>query len=292
MTAPATELTSAVVNDSITFCCDLAKRSKTQFYVTFFALPRPMFRDMCVLYAFMRKTDDLADDLTYSSEERTARLDAWRAALERTVRGEPVDDPVLPAVGDLIDRQQLNPQWLLDVIDGVESDLAPRTFATFNELNDYCYHVAGAVGLCCIQIWKFTDPRAIDAAVACGTAFQLTNILRDVAEDLQNGRVYLPREDLERFGVDGDLLKIGGPDARYQALMKFEADRARSYFAAAQPLLEWLSPAGRRVQRAMFGMYGGLLDEIERRRFDVQTQRVKTPRLVKWRIAARCFWPF
>ena len=263
MTAPAFESPAAVIENSAAYCCDLAKRSKTQFYITFFALPRPMFRDMCVLYAFMRKTDDLADDVTYSVEERTARLAAWRMALQQTVDGQLVDDPVLPAVSDLISRHSLNPRWLFDVIDGVESDLSPRTFPTFAQLDDYCYHVAGAVGLCCIHIWKFTDPRAEEAAVACGTAFQLTNILRDIAEDRKNGRVFLPEEDLTRFEVTPELLTTGGSDPRYQSLMQFEAGRAREYFAKAKPLLEWLSPEGRRVQRAMFGMYGGLLDEID-----------------------------
>jgi 15-cis-phytoene synthase len=290
--APSACSAVPVVAASVRYCCDLAKRSKTQFYITFFALPRAMFRDMCVLYAFMRKTDDLADDVTYSVEERTARLAAWRSALQRTVDGPVADDPVLPAVGDLIARHALNPQWLFDVIDGVESDLTPRRFQTFEELNDYCYHVAGAVGLCCIHIWKFTDPRAEQTAVACGTAFQLTNILRDIAEDLKNGRLYLPLEDLVRFDVSPQLLATGGLDPRYQSLMRFEAARARQFFADAGPLLEWLSPAGKRVQRAMFGIYGGLLHEIERRQFDVQSERVKTPKGVKWRIAARCFWPW
>jgi phytoene synthase len=292
MTAPAPESRAEVVARSIAYCCDLAKRSKTQFYITFFALPRPMFRDMCVLYAFMRKTDDLADDVTASVEARCTRLEFWRAALEQTVGGALVDDPVLPAVGDLITRHALDPKWLFDVIDGVESDLDPRTFQTFADLNDYCYHVAGAVGLCCIHIWKFNDPRAKDAAIACGTAFQLTNILRDVAEDLKNGRLYLPLEDLARFDVSPELLAKGGPDPRYHSLMQFEATRARQFFAAARPLMEWLSPAGRRIQRAMFEMYGGLLDVIERRRFDVQSERVKTPKAVKWRVAARCFLPW
>ncbi|HVJ67997.1 MAG TPA: phytoene/squalene synthase family protein [Caulifigura sp.] len=276
---------------SVDYCCDLAKRSKTQFYLTFFALPRAMFRDMCVLYAFMRRTDDLADDPALPVEQRAAQLLAWRRDLTRSLTTQTVDDPILPAVADLVVRQGIEPQWLFDVIDGVESDLVPRTFVTFDELNDYCYHVAGAVGLCCIQIWKFDDERAKAAAIACGTAFQLTNILRDVAEDDRNGRVYLPEEDLARFGVTREQLARGGDNPAYQRLMQFEADRARSFYQQSQPLLEWLSPAGRRVQRAMFAMYGGLLDEIERRRFDVQSGRVSVSKLRKLRIAARCFWP-
>jgi 15-cis-phytoene synthase len=290
MTASASESTAAI-QTSVDHCCEIARRSKTQFYVTFFTLPRGMFRDMCVLYAFMRRTDDLADDVTKSIDERRAELAAWRTRLARAVAGDVVDDPILPAVGELVSRQRIDSRWLFDVIDGVESDLTPRVFRTFAELNDYCYHVAGAVGLCCIHIWKFSDERAKDAAIACGTAFQLTNILRDVAEDYANGRVYLPTEDLDAFGVSPERLTIGGSGEAYQSLMRFEAARARSFFDQARPILEWLSPEGRRVQRAMFAMYRGLLDEIERRRFDVQSRRVRVPRWVKWRVAAGCFWP-
>jgi 15-cis-phytoene synthase len=278
---------SPTIEDSIRYCSALARSSKTQFYLTFFSLPRPMFRDMCVLYAFMRHTDDLGDEPSLPPEGRKARLDEWRLRLSETLDGKATEDPILPAVGDLVRRREISKQLLFDVIDGVESDLTPRRMASFAELEDYCYHVAGAVGLCCIRIWGYTDPRAEPAAIACGTAFQLTNILRDVSEDLAAGRVYLPQQDLDRFEVTPDVLAKGGSDPRWQSLMQFEADRAREYYRRAAPIVDWLSPAGRRVQRAMFRMYGGLLDEIERRRFDVHSQKVRVPRRVKWLIAAR-----
>ena len=242
---------------------------------------------MCVLYAFMRHTDDLGDEPTLPAATRMAQLTHWRGRLITALDGYPVDDPILPAVADLVRRHGLPHQLLYDVISGVESDLAPHTFETFAQLEHYCYHVAGAVGLCCIRIWEYVDPRAEPAAVACGAAFQLTNILRDVADDLRSGRCYLPQEDLHRFGVTRDMLLHGGNDPAYQSLMGFETERARSYFQQAAPLLEWLSPEGQRVQRAMFRMYGGLLDEIERRRFNVQSGRIRVPRRVKWSIALR-----
>jgi phytoene synthase len=273
---------------AIQHCCALARRSKTQFYLTFFALPKPLFRDMCVLYAFMRLTDDLADDTSQSPEARAQRLDAWRKQFSQALAGERVEDPVLMATTDLVHRHEIPPQLLSDVIDGVASDLTPRRIVTQADLEDYCYHVAGAVGLCCIRIWKYRDPRAESAAVACGAAFQLTNILRDLKEDALNGRCYLPEEDLARFGVTPERLATGSDDPAYQSLLRFEADRARAYYEQAAPLMEWLSPEGRRVQRAMTRMYGGLLDEIERRRFDVQSERVRIPRRVKWSIAAQC----
>lgn len=277
----------APLDASVRHCCALARRSRTQFYLTFFSLPRPLFRDMCVLYAFMRHTDDLGDEPNLPPATRLAQLTQWRGRLITALDGYPVDDPILPAVADLVRRHSIPHELLYDVITGVESDLTPHGFDTFDQLERYCYRVAGTVGLCCIRIWEYFDPRAERAAVACGTAFQLTNILRDICEDLHNGRCYLPQEDLDRFHVTRDMLLHGGHDPAYQSLMQFEANRAREYFHQAEPLLEWLSPEGKRVQRGMLRTYGGLLDEIERRKFDVQHGRVRIPRRLKWSIAVR-----
>jgi phytoene synthase len=154
-------------------------------------------------------------------------------------------------------------------------DLRPVAFETFDRLADYCYHVAGAVGLACIHLWGFHDERAVAAAIDCGTAFQITNILRDLREDAARGRVYLPQEDLARFDLSADDLAQGRRDERFERLMQFEVARAREYYARARPLYDYLDPPGKPILETMLRIYGGLLDEIERRRYDVFTRRVE-----------------
>ena len=171
------------------------------------------------------------------------------------------------------------------MIDGVESDLQPRSFATFDDLSRYCYQVAGAVGLCCVHIWGFRDERAIPRAIDCGTAFQLTNILRDLGEDAAMGRVYLPAEDLQRFGVTASDLAEHRRGERFTELMRFQVDRARSFYEKSRELFDYLERPGKPILAAMLRIYGGVLDEIERRGYDVFTRRVSLSRGKKLRIA-------
>jgi len=272
------------VNESYDHCRALARKTARNFYYSFLTLPRERMRAMCVLYSFMRVTDDLGDS-DEPEATRKVNLASWRESFVRACETGECDHPVLPAVVDVVRRYSLPIQYLLDVIAGVEMDLAPVRFETFEHLADYCYHVAGAVGLACIHLWGFHDERAKAAAVDCGTAFQLTNILRDLREDALRGRVYLPREDLERFHVNIDELAGGNPtgescNERFGELMKFEVARAREYYARAKSLDDYLDPPGRPILEAMLRIYGGLLDEIERRRYDVFTRRIE---LSRWR---------
>src|SRR5690606_32271395 len=145
-----------------------------------------------------------------------------------------------------------------------EMDLDPQGFETFDDLAFYCDHVAGAVGLCCIHIWGFRDPAAGERALECGRAFQLTNILRDLREDAKMGRIYLPREDLERFRYTPKDLCSGVRDDRFRDLMMFEVIRAREYYRRSLVLHQQLEPPGRPILSAMLQIYGGLLQEIER----------------------------
>jgi phytoene synthase len=255
---------------------------------------------MCVLYSFLRVTDDLGDsDEPVAVREQALRQ--WRESLERTFRTAAggvgagmmaAEHPVLPALADLIRNDNLPAGYLFDVIAGVEMDLAPVAFATFDELADYCYHVAGAVGLACIHLWGFHDERAKAVAIDCGTAFQLTNILRDLREDAARGRVYLPREDLERYhltsaDLNGIALAGSRRDERFEGLMQFEVARAREFYARARALHEYLDPAGRPILETMLRIYGGLLNEIERRRYDVFSCRIELSRWRKVFLAAR-----
>ena len=263
------------IDDSVAWCRRLSRRTAGNFYFSFLTLPRECFQDMCVLYAFMRLSDDLGDDASLPVEERARRLEQWRIDLRRALAGEPTDHPVFPALVQMIQRHRIPPQYLFDVIAGVERDLQPVGFETFDELMDYCYHVAGAVGLCCVHVWGYRDERALDLAVDCGRAFQLTNILRDLGEDAAHGRVYLPREDLRRFDYSEEDLAAQRRDDRFVRLMQFQTQRARGFYRRAEQLLDLLDPAGRAVYGAMLRIYGGLLREIERNGYDVFTRPIR-----------------
>ncbi|HSG68889.1 MAG TPA: phytoene/squalene synthase family protein, partial [Planctomycetaceae bacterium] len=218
------------LSESNSYCRRLARSTGKNFYYSFLGLPKTLRQEMCVLYAFLRVTDDIGDDETRSIAARKATLQSWTRALEESLDGTIADHQIFPALMALIESGKLPPRYLYEVIDGVEMDLEPRRYSTFSELEHYCYHVAGAVGLCCIHLWGFEDEAALEPAIACGTAFQLTNILRDLSEDIDRNRVYLPQEDLERFGYTEDDLKHRVIDERFRALMRFEVDRAKRYY--------------------------------------------------------------
>jgi phytoene synthase len=278
------------VAQSYDHCRQLARKTARNFYYSFLTLPRDRRVAMCVLYSFMRVTDDLGDS-DEPVESRARALKGWQESLVRACGGGEPDHPVLPALVDVIRRYNIPSSYLLDVIAGVEMDLAPVAFESFEQLSRYCYHVAGAVGLACIHLWGFHDERAQAAAIDCGTAFQLTNILRDLREDAARGRIYLPREDLDRFQVSSEELAArnpaahngaaGGRDGRFVGLMQFEVARAREYYTRAKALYEYLDAPGKPILETMLRIYGGLLDEIERRRYDVFTRRVELSRLRK-----------
>lgn len=270
---------------SYALCQRLTRRASTSFYYPFFALTRPKRRAMCALYAFLRRADDLADSPGSLSDRRRA-LAEWRNSFESALRGE-FRSPLLPALADTVSRYAIPPEYPRAVLDGVEMDLEHQGFEAFGELERYCYNVASAVGLCCIHVWGFRDASAIPAAHHCGLAFQLTNILRDLKEDAEAGRVYLPREDLRRFDYTAGDLRAGARDDRFRQLMEFEIRRAIEYYRMGAELERWLEPDGRRVFRAMSAIYRRLLDEIRSRRGDVFSDRVRLSTFAKLRIAAR-----
>lgn len=277
------------LSESRAYCQRLARTSGKNFYYSFLVLPKPMRQEMCILYAFLRVTDDIGDDENRSITARKTALENWKRSLEESLNGTMGEHQIFPALIELIESGKLPPQYLFEVIDGVGMDLEPRRYQTFAELESYCYHVAGAVGLCCIHLWGFEDRAAIEPAISCGTAFQLTNILRDLAEDIDRGRVYLPQEDLERFGYSDDDLKHRIFDNRFRELMRFEVERARSYYQQAEQLFEYVSRDGQPILRAMIRIYGGLLDRIERRNYDVFSSRVCLSRYYKWNIVLKAF---
>ncbi|QDV36004.1 phytoene/squalene synthase family protein [Tautonia plasticadhaerens] len=271
--------------ESYRFCNALSRREAKNFYYSFLLLPPGLRRSMCALYAFLRHTDDLADEPGTIGAKR-ASLVGWRSGLDRALDGAPsLDWPGLPALADAVRRHAIPPRFLHAVIDGVEMDLEPRPFATFQDLHGYCYRVASAVGLCCIHIWGYDSEggEAERLAESCGVALQLTNILRDVREDAQLGRVYLPMEDLDRFGVSPEELTATSPSDRLRELLAFQGERAYGFYGESGPLIRLVAPVGRPVLAAIVGIYRALLDEIARRDYDVLASRVALP---AWRKAA------
>lgn len=270
------------------FCDKIAQREARNFHLAFRLLPAQERRSMCALYAFMRHTDDLADEDGPAAGKAKA-LTAWRRELDDALGGRPTNWPGFPALADVVRRSSMPPELLHEVIDGVEMDLAPRRFANFDELTFYCRRVASAVGLCCIHIWGFDSQggRAERFAEQCGLALQLTNILRDVREDADRGRAYLPQDDMERFGVEPSDLTASRPSEPLRRLLEHYAQRAYNYYEEGAELVPMVAPVGRPVLLTILGVYRALLDEIARRDYNVLASRVSVPRWRKLVIAAR-----
>jgi phytoene synthase len=265
---------------SYRYCERVARREAGNFYLAFRVLPRPQRLAMCALYTFLRLADDLADDAG-SIADKKERLIHWRSRWHQA-RQRHFTHRLHAALLDTVTRHAIPPRYLDEVLDGVEMDLEVSRYDTFADLYRYCYHVASAVGLACIHIWGFRDECAKVAAEAAGIAFQLTNILRDVREDAERGRIYLPREDLQHFQYSEESVKRGERDAHFAELMRFEVQRARGYYESAWTLCDYLDPPGRAVFQIMTRTYSGLLEGIERCGYDVFSQRV---RLSRWRKA-------
>jgi len=240
---------------------------------------------MCAIYAFMRYCDDLSDE---PGASRTA-IEQWRGELEEALAGRFSGHPVWPAFHHTVRRFGIPHQFFRDMIDGVASDLEPRRFATFDQLYRYCYQVASVVGLTIIHIFGFDTRTALPLAEKCGIAFQLTNILRDIREDAANGRIYLPAEDLHRFGVTEEDVRTGERSPAMLALLRFEAHRARQYYQESAPLLDLIHPRSRSSLWALIAIYSRLLDRIEQKNYDVFSQRVRLSAMEKSMIVVRAF---
>ena len=273
---------------SYDYCSAVARREAKNFYPSFLLLPADRRRSMCALYAFMRRADDIADGPGDPGSKRAA-LSGWRADLQRLTG----DWPGWPALADTVARHGVPTRYLAEVIDGVAMDVEPGTFATFPDLYAYCYRVASAVGLCCLHIWGFRSEngRAESLAESCGLALQLTNIIRDVREDASNGRVYLPQDDLDWFGVTTEDLANDTPQRRLRVrqLLAFQADRAADFYNQAEPLPGLVDRASRPMLLALVGTYRELLREIRRRDYDVMSGRVSVSPWRKAAIVARSY---
>ena len=274
------------LEESYAFCERVARTQAKNFYYSFLLLSRPQRQAMCAIYTFMRYCDDLSDAEGVS--DRAGAIARWQADLDAALAGSAPENPLWPAFSDTVARYRIPHEYFRAMIRGVSSDLEPRHIQTFQELYDYCYHVASVVGLTIIHIFGFDDPAALSLAERCGVAFQLTNILRDVREDAEHGRIYLPAEDLDRFGVKPEELSGAALSPALRSLLEFEAERARAYYREAEPLLNMVHSGSRASLKALIGIYSRLLDRISKSGYEVLRKRVRVPAWEKIWILARC----
>jgi len=267
------------------YCQQRAARSGSSFYYSFLFLPPEQRRAITALYAFCREVDDVVDECHDSGVART-KLAWWRTEVARLFAGEP-QHPVTQALVEPVRRYNLAQEHLLEIIDGMEMDLDQTRYASFKELSLYCYRVASVVGLLSAEIFGYEDRQTLKYAHDLGMAFQLTNILRDVKEDVARGRVYLPEDELERFGVTLDDLRSGKMSEGMCQLLKFQADRARHYYDSAFNRLPEVDRYRQRSGLIMAAIYLTTLDRIEALEFPVLNKRVSLPLLRKLWIAWR-----
>lgn len=284
-------------------CKGITRTAAKNFYYAFLVLPRRKREALCAVYAFMRRCDDITDDTAFSFAERRQKLDFWLDALHSAQQGNPTDDPILLALTDAQRRHQI-PIGLLDELAmGTAMDLeepgasaSPNVpgvtvqYQTFEDLRVYCYRVASVVGLVCIHVFGYRDPAAESLAEKCGLAFQLTNILRDVKEDANMGRIYLPQEDFARFHLSPSEL-LSQPDvARFRPLLAFEADRAREFYTSGVDLIPYVAEDSQPALWVLVTIYRRLLEEIAEKQYDVFSGKVSLSTWEKLRVLAQGFF--
>jgi 15-cis-phytoene synthase len=280
-------------------CRHIARSAAKNFYYGFLVLPSAKRNALCAVYAFMRQADDISDDPSVPASQRREKLTAWIEGLRRVIDGERTDDPMFMALADTQKTFNIPLDWLEKLVHGTAMDLpdsqgdcaasARLHYETFDELYDYCYHVASVVGLVCIRIFGYRDPRAEKLAEQTGVAFQLTNIIRDVKEDSQLGRVYLPSEDLRRFNVETKALTNGDAANVFRPVLEFEAERARLLYRAADELMPLIDDDSQPALWTLVQIYHRLLDRIAERNYDVFTEKVRLSTAEKLGILAKGF---
>jgi 15-cis-phytoene synthase len=289
-----------LLSDSFAYCRRTARTAARNFYYGFRLLPAEKRDALCALYTFMRGVDDISDE-PGDIAAKTKGLAQCRAQMDRALAGEFDSDPVWPAFCEVMARYRIPTRYLHDLISGAEMDLTVTRYETFDRLRQYCYRVAGTVGLCCLHVFGFSDPRAPELAETLGIAFQLTNILRDLRKDHQMGRIYLPDEDLARFGVRGDDLgrdrenapENDGRGGNVVDLVRFESERAWQLYADGWPLISLVDVDSRAALWALARIYSGILGKIEIRDYDVlaaPVARLSTTEKIWILIQAKLGW--
>ena len=265
------------------YCQQKAAASGSSFYYSFLFLPAERRRAITALYAFCREVDDVVDEVSDAGVAR-AKLAWWRTEVANLFAGHP-QHPVTRALAPFAAPYGLDAARMNEIIDGMEMDLVRHRYADFDSLALYCHRAAGVVGQLSAGVFGYSNPSTLEYAETLGIAFQLTNIIRDVGEDARRDRIYIPQEDLARFGLDARDILARREDARFRDLMAFQADRAIGYYERAHARL---APEDRRNQRAglvMAAIYRALLDEIRRDGYRVLDRRIALTPLRKLWIA-------
>ena len=277
--------TESQLHMAYSVCRGITRERAKNFYYGFLVLPKRKRQALCAVYAFMRRCDDIADDPSLSPQERRQKRDVWVEAFHAAEAGHPTDDPILLALTDAQRRFHI-PIGLLDGLAfGTAMDVAEDAaavdpsslkvqYATFQDLERYCYQVASVVGLVCIRIFGYTNPAAEPLAERCGLAFQLTNIIRDVKEDAALGRVYIPAEDMAQSGITAAELQSPPDPLRLRPLLELEAQRAFQNYRAGDELLPLIAEDSQPALWVLVTIYRSLLEKIVRLNYDVFTRRV------------------
>jgi len=296
--APEFSPTASQLAIAYSVCRGITRASAKNFYYAFLVLPKSKRRALCAVYAFMRRCDDISDDPGLDFEERRQKLAGWLDALHRAQAGHPTDDPILLALTDAQHRFKIPPELLDQLAQGTAMDIVQEDrraqevlvqYKTFEDLRVYCYRVASVVGLVCIRVFGYQDPEAEKLAEELGLAFQLTNIIRDVKEDLSMGRVYLPEEDLARFEMQSAQLQNSFDPAKLRQVLAIEADRARQLYLASDALLPLIDEDSQPALWVLSTIYRRLLEKITRLQYDVFSQKISLTTREKLTILGKGF---
>lgn len=276
------------------YCQRVTRARARNFYYVIRMLPRPKRRAIYATYAVCRLWDDIADDDMPSDRKRALFVETRRSLASAFIEASggangrsSRQTPEFVALSDTARAYNIPSQYFEAVLDGVESDLSTSRYANFAELRDYCRKVASAVGLICISIFGYEEPSAERYAEDMGIALQLTNVLRDIKEDAERDRIYIPQDEMAEFGYGEDDLARGVINDSFRALMAFQVERARSYYERSRPLFDLVEPEARACLRGLHTAYGAILERIERNGYDVFSRRIGLSGREKFAIAAR-----
>jgi phytoene synthase len=263
---------------------EIAKKSKSSFYYAFNLLPESKRDAMNTVYAFCRETDDIVDENSFSDDQKWDKLTKWRVELEKALYGNS-DYNLLNKLSKIIQQFNIPLEPFFELIKGMEMDIQKKTYLTTEDLVQYCYRVASTVGLMCIEIFGYKNKSTRDYAINLGVALQLTNIMRDVKKDADFGRIYLPKNDMEKFNYSETDLMSNIYNPNFIELMKYEGERAEYYFNKANSNLDLEDKPALFAARAMQHIYYKLLQKLHAEKYDVFNNKINVSKFDKTAIA-------